>query len=624
MKTMFRKLRYLLFLVSLIGGYFAVGSYVQAATCTLVTANWSKTSSTAGSPVDLVLGGDNCMGQEVSFDVQQRDVNNNITSVATLKGVFDTPGVSVGSVATARWTIDGGRGGYIFNYVAKCTKIDCGSRISVNLVIPKQGSSCVLGSATWVVATGSPTTRTYVGDSIGLKVVGQGCDGFDVSFDMYEWDPTKNDYLRTVKTKFQNGIAKSDTILAMGDFVKGGDEYVGETLVFEASVFDGSGSKLNTVSSPKIVFLASGTSNQQSYACVADDGKYACSPSGKQDLSDVPNNACKGKENSVTTINTSKCDTLASSSGTGGGTGTGGTSTQSWACIAGDNKYACSGDGTQGGLSSVLACSGKTPVQISTSSCGELAVYACIPKNATSANQYSCSPSNKADCSDVAGGCSGGCVQVPQSTCSKSYTYSITNPLAGGPNDLFDIIDIVTKWIMYISIPLAVLFIMYAGFLMLTAGPVPANFQKGRDILKYVILGLAIIFIGKGFVSLIISIIELGGTTPTTQTQNGGTGALGGARSMGWTCSNNSDCNSGLKCQNTMCVSVNGNIAGEPCLSGNQCAQDFTCDSTTPAQKQIAGRTVGTCFKMLCSPTTNKCTLGPKSGQTCTNTNDCE
>ncbi|MEK7645518.1 MAG: pilin [Patescibacteria group bacterium] len=106
----------------------------------------------------------------------------------------------------------------------------------------------------------------------------------------------------------------------------------------------------------------------------------------------------------------------------------------------------------------------------------------------------------------------GGGTVIP-GTATKSYSFNITNPLKGGPNDLFDIINIVTQWIIYIAVPLAVLWIMYAGFLMLTAGPKPENFKKGKDILWYTILGLAIIFIGKGFVTLIISIIQLGGTS---------------------------------------------------------------------------------------------------------------
>ena len=108
--------------------------------------------------------------------------------------------------------------------------------------------------------------------------------------------------------------------------------------------------------------------------------------------------------------------------------------------------------------------------------------------------------------------CPTDCTVIP-ATATKSYSFNITNPLKGGPNDLFDIINIVTQWIIYIAVPLAVLWIMYAGFLMLTAGPKPENFKKGKDILWYTILGLAIIFIGKGFVTLIISIIQLGGTS---------------------------------------------------------------------------------------------------------------
>jgi len=211
-------------------------------------------------------------------------------------------------------------------------------------------------------------------------------------------------------------------------------------------------------------------------------------------------------------------------------------------------------------------------------------------------------------------------------TPDKSYSFEITNPLKGGPNDLFDIINIVTQWIMYISIPLAVLFIMYAGFLMLTAGPVPANFQKGRDILKYTILGLAIIFIGKGFVSLIVSVIQLGGDSiPTTQIPDskvcgpdfrcGNTTNMcrtdadcGGApNDIGGPCSQVSNCISGLTCKNTVCQYPDGNNVGDPCLSGGgNCAANLACDdtdgmclkgdgSTGFCSQTINGRIMGTC-----------------------------
>lgn len=52
------------------------------------------------------------------------------------------------------------------------------------------------------------------------------------------------------------------------------------------------------------------------YACVASDGKYACSPGNKKDLSDVPNNACTGKTSAQ--ISAEKCgqsSTLATTPG---------------------------------------------------------------------------------------------------------------------------------------------------------------------------------------------------------------------------------------------------------------------------------------------------------------------
>lgn len=112
-------------------------------------------------------------------------------------------------------------------------------------------------------------------------------------------------------------------------------------------------------------------------------------------------------------------------------------------------------------------------------------------------------------------------------TASKSYSFKITNPLdpngTGGVNTLFDVINVVTVFLLNISIPLAVLGILWAGFLFLTAGPKPGNVEKAKKILTYTVAGLAIIFIGRGFVTLILSVLQLGGTPQTqNQTQNPG------------------------------------------------------------------------------------------------------
>ncbi len=322
--------------------------------------------------------------------------------------------------------------------------------------------------------------------------------------------------------------------------------------------------------------------------------------------------------------------------------------------------------------------------------------YACIAPN----GNYACSPSNLSNCSDVVGGgsgCSANCKQVPLSLCGtkapsdgsfpspavtpkpvgstpdKTYSFEITNPLKGGPNDLFEIINIATRLLLQISIPLAVLWILYAGYLMLTAGPTPAKFEKGKGILKNVVIGLAVIFIGRGFITLIYSILELGGnTTPTTQTgtapnngscsgnvylvngqqagtcRNGlvtdeqvcvneswwqagkdlkqkcSTKCLSGVcqngfpgtctrdsdclahKPIGGVCNKTGDCNSGLVCQNNMCQRQDGNNIGEPCLNGSSCNPvgykvtadnvHYACDNSVVST--IDGREVGVCYEV--------------------------
>ena len=175
------------------------------------------------------------------------------------------------------------------------------------------------------------------------------------------------------------------------------------------------------------------------------------------------------------------------------------------ACII-DDKYVC--DAT--------TCSGKTTEKIGSSDCNTTAAWSCI--DAT--GKYACSAANKPDMSDQPL-CTGRgpfaqipashCGQFPGATATQSYQYTITNPLAGGPESPFDIINIVSRWLFNISIPLAVMFILYAGFLMLTAGPNPAKVQEAKKIIINVVLALAIILIGRGFITLIRSVIELGG-----------------------------------------------------------------------------------------------------------------
>jgi hypothetical protein len=96
---------------------------------------------------------------------------------------------------------------------------------------------------------------------------------------------------------------------------------------------------------------------------------------------------------------------------------------------------------------------------------------------------------------------------APGAPVTTKYVFNLKNPIAA--ENFQDLVNIIGKWIFNLAIPVAVIIIIYAGVLMLTAGGVPARFQKGAKALWYAVIGLAIVLIGKGFVTLIQSILNL-------------------------------------------------------------------------------------------------------------------
>ena len=61
----------------------------------------------------------------------------------------------------------------------------------------------------------------------------------------------------------------------------------------------------------------------------------------------------------------------------------------------------------------------------------------------------------------------------------------------------------VTNWIFYILTLLAVLFIIYGGFTYLTSSGDPTKSAKGKGILTYAIIGLAVALLAKLVPSLV-------------------------------------------------------------------------------------------------------------------------
>ncbi len=131
--------------------------------------------------------------------------------------------------------------------------------------------------------------------------------------------------------------------------------------------------------------------------------------------------------------------------------------------------------------------------------------------DASASKKYACKNSQCVE--DAQGSYTG--LQMCQEKCvaggggptTTQYTFNLLNPI--GVENFQDLINIIGKWIFNLAIPIAVIIIIYAGVLMLTAGGVPARFQKGAKALWYAVLGLAVVLIGKGFVTLIQSILNL-------------------------------------------------------------------------------------------------------------------
>lgn len=80
-------------------------------------------------------------------------------------------------------------------------------------------------------------------------------------------------------------------------------------------------------------------------------------------------------------------------------------------------------------------------------------------------------------------------------------------PPGGFPRTLEELSDKIGGFIFAISIPVAVILIIVSGLMMLTSAGNVTRVNKAKTILWYTILGLAIIFIGKGFITLIQSIL---------------------------------------------------------------------------------------------------------------------
>ncbi|MFH1231187.1 MAG: pilin [Planctomycetota bacterium] len=260
-----------------------------------------------------------------------------------------------------------------------------------------------------------------------------------------------------------------------------------------------------------------------------------------------------------------------------------------------------------------------------------------------------CRPEHPEDCGTAPAICAGGV--------SQPFHFSVPNWLLGSNENatIVDVIKVIINWIRNIAIPIAVGMIIWGGIMYLTAGPFPKNVDKAKNIIKYAVLGLAIIFIGSGFITLIQSILTLGvdnngidnsqtgtGTGQDNQPPlpavkygcndlgfciqnsagsftspfcNGQCNPGGPDRTIGSLCQNQAGCLSGLVCNQGFCQKQGGNVSGEPCNIDTNCISGLFCDKLGTHLRVMDGRSLGTCIELE--------STGVQLGDACQRNNQC-
>ena len=162
---------------------------------------------------------------------------------------------------------------------------------------------------------------------------------------------------------------------------------------------------------------------------------------------------------------------------------------KSWGCVAANNVFACSPSNLTN-CSDASACAGRPCVEIGNNLCGQSAIGA------------SC-----------ASGGGSGPTTPPQPGQTKTYGWQIINPFVTGTNNIQDVILAVVNWILNIAAALIVILIIYAGIRFMLAAGRPAEITRAKKILFWALMGFAVVLIGKGFIALVISVLQ--GNIPT-------------------------------------------------------------------------------------------------------------
>ncbi len=87
---------------------------------------------------------------------------------------------------------------------------------------------------------------------------------------------------------------------------------------------------------------------------------------------------------------------------------------------------------------------------------------------------------------------------------------TIQNPLKA--QSFEELINTIINFIVTIGVVVAPIVILYAGFLILTSGGEPEKVKNAKNLILYCLVGLGILFLGKGLISVIKDLFQVQGS----------------------------------------------------------------------------------------------------------------
>lgn len=82
----------------------------------------------------------------------------------------------------------------------------------------------------------------------------------------------------------------------------------------------------------------------------------------------------------------------------------------------------------------------------------------------------------------------------------------LVNPL--GSRSIIDIINNILNYLIYISVPILALMILWGGFQILMARDNLEQVKRGRQTIQWAVIGFAIILISKGVALILLTILR--------------------------------------------------------------------------------------------------------------------